>query len=160
MSCNDDPRAHWVYVHLNTDAQPLYVGCTVNPEFRQATHYRLASWWPQVADVAQLGPMSKRDALDFEAELIRELDPPHNTKGTARDPLNPANRRRVRAAPEQRMVLGTGVVHYCEPWSADGARVRTGCGRVRPASPERMRPDGDPITCGACLRSLTAAVAA
>lgn len=79
---HDKYGPHTVYVHLTADGRVLYVGCTKDMEKRQATHLREAPWWPEVAEVREIGTWSRLVALGVEWGLIDRLSPPNNFVGT------------------------------------------------------------------------------
>lgn len=71
----------WVYIHLNAQGDPLYVGVTGYPAERLKQHRRVSSWYPQVAEVRYLGPFANTEGADEEARLIHELQPAFNKAG-------------------------------------------------------------------------------
>lgn len=70
---------HTVYIHRDADGRALYVGTTYMHEARQIRHSRYSAWAPLIArvEVDSVQPTRTHGRLR-EAELIRELRPPHN----------------------------------------------------------------------------------
>lgn len=157
-----DAAPRWVYQHLNADGEPLYIGCTSDVEKRLLQHRYVSPWYRQIAAVKYFGPFPMREAREFEAAMIRELQPPHNYQYTEHNTTKPANRRQVREAPTPlRTRIGrSNVVHFYSQFGPDGKRLITGCGRVRPVDAERLIPDAEPVTCGRCIDTLSEAVVA
>lgn len=72
---------HFVYRCYDADERLIYVGCTVDPTGRIATH-RTASWWGHEIDSVRLIVFpNKRYALRKEREAIADEQPRWNLKG-------------------------------------------------------------------------------
>lgn len=73
-------RPHWTYVVRDAAGQVLYVGCTVNPLGRMRQHKATrTSWWADRATVYWREYPDFNAARAAEADLIRTLQPLHNT---------------------------------------------------------------------------------
>lgn len=69
-----------VYVLLDADKRPLYVGSTKDLAKRIDRHRRVQTWWPDVAFVTWHAVADDRwTRFDTESWVIKALDPPHNT---------------------------------------------------------------------------------
>lgn len=86
-----DP-GRYVYLYIAADGAALYAGSTVDHFARDRQHAGSAPWYSQAVDVAVVGPMAREEALEFERELIGELEPANNIRGTSRDPRSLAGR--------------------------------------------------------------------
>lgn len=71
---------HYVYVHLNGEYEPLYVGRTAHPD-RRPWESRNRKWIErESAEVVVSPPMSFEAASWVEAELITLAQPKHNKR--------------------------------------------------------------------------------
>lgn len=104
---------HTVYMHLTVDGRVLYVGCTANLEQRTATHRANAPWWPEVAEVREIGTWTRKLALAVEWGLIDRFSPPHNFVGTSAWRRDMFDRHRRLA---QRPVVEDSVVVDVRPY--------------------------------------------
>ena len=74
-----DVREHAVYLHRDSDASVLYVGCSVALSARTKAHAYSSPWWPDVASIEVESTHTERsDALARERELIRLYEPANN----------------------------------------------------------------------------------
>jgi len=73
----------YVYRHIGSDGETLYVGCTEHMPTRTGGH-RKKPWWSDVAQVAFLGPFPRDVAQRLELLLIRRYEPANNVFGTRR----------------------------------------------------------------------------
>lgn len=67
----------FVYILRDEHSNPIYIGCTRDVTRRVKTH-RYKPYWPSVANVSVEVHTERDRAFQREAELIRDLDPPHN----------------------------------------------------------------------------------
>lgn len=73
---------HYVYTFHDANGTPLYVGQTGAPVGRMTAHRSGTPWFGWVAEITGRCVESST-ALEVEADLIRELDPPYNVDGRA-----------------------------------------------------------------------------
>lgn len=69
-----------VYRHINADGATIYIGCSVNPIQRTATHTSASPWIRDVASISIEWFDTIEAALAAEAALIEAESPIHNTK--------------------------------------------------------------------------------
>ena len=100
----DEKPWKYVYLHLDADGNALYVGCTRTPLLRTIWHDQNSEWFGQVRDIVWYPSPAP---YKVEAEIIRHLEPPHNIKGTMRDPV------RRRAAERRRAAITTASDSRC-----------------------------------------------
>ena len=74
-------RPHYVY-QFWADDECLYVGCTVQPAGRIASHASSQPWWQRVTHFSAEVYPCREDGLQAEARLIRVLDPAWNVMHT------------------------------------------------------------------------------
>jgi hypothetical protein len=80
----------YVYVIQDGEGDVLYVGKTVNPVGRLASHRAKKSWWPTPGRLTLLGvdapdrASADAYALNLESIANRDLDPVHNIAGVRR----------------------------------------------------------------------------
>lgn len=87
-----DYAKRYVYLYIGAEGEALYAGSTVSARNRDRQHSTTAHWYSRAVDIAVVGPMEHEDALEFERELIAELEPEFNVRGTMRDPRSLAAR--------------------------------------------------------------------
>lgn len=84
------PYPGYVYVIQDAEGSVLYVGKTINPVGRLASHRATKRWWPTPGRLTLLGveapgrPEAHARAYELEAIAIRDLEPIHNIAGRAR----------------------------------------------------------------------------
>lgn len=66
---------HTVYLIYGESGDLLYVGCTSKVGQRYALHESMSPWWHLMVWTRELGPYTKREALDLETDLIWTLGP-------------------------------------------------------------------------------------
>lgn len=69
-----------VYRHINADGATIYIGCSVNPIQRTATHTSASPWIRDVASIIIEWFDTVDAALAAEAAMIEAEAPIHNTK--------------------------------------------------------------------------------
>lgn len=69
-----------VYRHYDAAGALLYVGCSLNPLVRSGAHRAQAPWIDRVSWIRIDWLDSKEAALAEEERLIRDLNPPHNSR--------------------------------------------------------------------------------
>lgn len=77
-------RGFYVYAHMDTDGDVLYVGSTTNPLSRVANHTqnKRSHWFPdEVRDIEWIACPDDHSMRRLEEDLIRELQPKHNIQG-------------------------------------------------------------------------------
>lgn len=67
-----------VYVHMDADRKPLYIGYSARYPRRVREHARSARWWAEVAFTGAVAYSCKAEALHVERLLIRRWTPPYN----------------------------------------------------------------------------------
>lgn len=72
-----------VYICLDEDGRPVYIGCTGDLKSRLSAH-RSKPWWHQVDRVDEEWFPNRIGAWRREQELIHMHEPPANVVGTAR----------------------------------------------------------------------------
>jgi excinuclease UvrABC nuclease subunit len=78
-----------VYVHLDAENRPLYVGYASFIGSRTYAHLRRSPWFPQVAQIMVVEFNSADDALAAEEVAIYAARPPHNVIGKPAGPIPP-----------------------------------------------------------------------
>lgn len=81
----DSPMTHYLYLLVDANGAPLYVGRTKHLALRIATHRRNKSWWIDVDDIFITGVCCIDGASPAELRAIRDLHPLHNV-----DPVDAA----------------------------------------------------------------------
>lgn len=75
----------YVYVCLDADRQPLYVGCTNNVTRRLREHKSYGTGWVEQVDHVMVTEFSTRkEALAAESERIQSLRPLNNLRDNPR----------------------------------------------------------------------------
>lgn len=80
----------YVYVIQDAEGSVLYVGKTINPVGRLASHRAKKHWWPMRGRLTLLGveapgrAEAHARAYKLEAIAIRDLEPIHNIAGVVR----------------------------------------------------------------------------
>lgn len=69
---------HFVYIVRTTGDRIIYVGQTKHPSARLVSHKKAGTWWEHMRRVDFYRCQSRREALDLELSLIRELMPEYN----------------------------------------------------------------------------------
>jgi excinuclease UvrABC nuclease subunit len=78
---------HWpTYVYFLRDAsgEVIYIGVTRQLANRRVAHEARSPWWSEVTSWRILGPFEHLAAYRVERDLIRETQPRHNLRHTAR----------------------------------------------------------------------------
>lgn len=70
-----------VYMLLDEDATPLYIGATQDGPQRWQQHRRIQPWWPEVKWIAARGVPDAHERYVHEQRLIRHFKPAHNKAG-------------------------------------------------------------------------------
>lgn len=70
-----------VYALLDAEGEYLYLGVSNNAIGRIAAHQRKL-WWSDVAQIDLIHFEERRDAFEFERDLIFRLNPKHNVAHT------------------------------------------------------------------------------
>lgn len=89
---------HAVYVLLDVNDNPLYIGCSHKIGQRLAVWQSSADWWAEVARIDVTFYPNQRAALDVERDLIEQHNPPHNVVHTPRFDAGGWATRRAREA--------------------------------------------------------------
>jgi len=74
-------KPHYTYIAYGRGDVVLYVGQTNQPIARLRAHSKSSLWWPKVYRVALNIHETRRDGLQAEYRLIRELRPKYNVAG-------------------------------------------------------------------------------
>lgn len=73
-----------VYVFIDADDRPLYVGQSGQIRSRISQHRSVSPWWKDAARVRITAASDRDGALALEGRLIAELAPLHNVAGNPR----------------------------------------------------------------------------
>jgi len=73
-------RDHFVYLVEDAAGVLLYIGLTINPRQRRASHQSASPWFREMARTRMIGPLPGDAAADLESVLILKLGPRHNKR--------------------------------------------------------------------------------
>lgn len=140
-------RPGYLYRAFAAGGDLLYVGATLNPGQRFASHQSQTEWWSEVANVTLEQHPSRMHALAAEGEAIQTEGARYNVFGP-KGVLDPDRWLRARREREARRGRLARESYFRDTYAARGSVVCTNCGRF----PQRI-PKGktlEELVCKKC----------